>query len=54
VRTLLPAFQRLPAAFANLMAYSVRDYVTACQRLGRTPDAAVLAAVLAVVQQHLE
>jgi tetratricopeptide (TPR) repeat protein len=50
VRTLLPVFQRLPAAFANQMAYSVWDYVTACQRLGRTPDAAVLAAV----QQHLE
>ena len=44
VRTLLPAFQRLPAAYADQMAYSVRDYATACERLGRTPDAALLAA----------
>ncbi len=43
VRTLLPAFQRLPAAYADQMAYSVRDYGTACERLGRAPDAALLA-----------
>ena len=44
VRTLLPAFQRLPAAFADQMAYSVRAYKAACVRLGRAPDAALLAA----------
>jgi len=44
IRTLLPAFQRLPAAFADQMAYSVRDYKAACVRLGRAPDAALLAA----------
>ena len=44
MKKLLPAFKRLPAAYADQMAYSVRDYATACERLGRTPDAALLAA----------
>jgi tetratricopeptide (TPR) repeat protein len=52
VRTLLPAFKRLPAAFADQIVYSVRRYVTACARLGRVPDAALLAAVLAAAQQQ--
>jgi tetratricopeptide (TPR) repeat protein len=52
VRTLLPAFKRLPAAFADQMVYSVQEYVTACERLGRVPDAALLAAVLAAAQQQ--
>ena len=52
VRTLLPAFQRLLAAFADQMAYSARDYATACARLGRAPDAALLAALLAATQQQ--
>jgi hypothetical protein len=50
VRTLLPAFQRLLAAFADQMASSARDYAAACARLGRVPDAALLA----TAQQPLE
>jgi len=49
---LLPAFQRLLSAYADQMAYSVRDYATACARLGRAPDAALLAALLAAAQQQ--
>jgi hypothetical protein len=52
VKNLLPAFKRLPAAFADQMVYSVQEYVTACERLGRVPDAALLAAVLAAAQQQ--
>ncbi|MDH7487059.1 MAG: hypothetical protein QHJ81_12380 [Anaerolineae bacterium] len=31
-----------PAAFADRMAYMVRDYVDACTALGREPDEALL------------
>jgi hypothetical protein len=32
--------------------HALQEYVTACERLGRVPDAALLAAVLAAAQQQ--
>ncbi len=42
VRTLVPLFLRLPAAFADRMVYMVQEYLTACEAAGQAPDEALL------------
>jgi hypothetical protein len=50
VKKLLPA--STPAGAFAIRWVQLQEYVTACERLGRVPDAALLAAVLAAAQQQ--
>jgi hypothetical protein len=46
VRSLLPFFQALPAAFADRMGYMLRDYIAACRRAKQEPDRELVKGVL--------
>jgi tetratricopeptide (TPR) repeat protein len=51
VRTLAPAFSRLPQAFAPLMRALVSDYLTHVKELGESPDMELLGPVLAKLEE---
>ncbi len=50
MRTLAPFFLRLPAAFADRMAYMVWDYLAACAATGAQPDEDLLRPVQEALQ----
>ena len=51
VRTLAPAFLRLPHAFASLMAALVSEYLTHVKELGESPDTDLLAPIVAKFEE---
>jgi hypothetical protein len=51
VRTLTPAFCRLPEAFAPLMGALVSHYLTHVKELGEHPDTELLAPVIAKFEE---
>jgi tetratricopeptide (TPR) repeat protein len=42
IRTLLPFFRALPTAFADRMQTMVENYLRACRKVGKTPDAGLM------------
>ena len=51
VRTLAPAFCRLPQAFAPLMGALVSDYLRHVKELGESPDMDLLAPITAKFEE---
>ncbi len=50
IATLSTLFQRVPAAFADLIGGMARDYLERCEKLGREPDEALLLPVIRVFE----
>ena len=51
VRTLAPAFEQLPEAFARLMGALVSEYLTHVKELGESPDMDLLAPIVAKFEE---